>query len=73
VAMEGLLDACPEAQWFEAVDRVRAAAQQHLQAIEQRIAGNQALTPEDRQAILEVARASLRGLFDGAEASPGTS
>ncbi len=72
-AMEGLLDACPEAQWFEAVDRVRAAAQQHLQPVEQRFAGNQALTPEDRQVIIEVARASLRGLFDGAEASPGTS
>jgi len=72
-AMEGLLDACPETQWFEAVARVRRAAQRQLQQIEQRIAGNQPLTPADRQAIVEAACASLHGLFDGAGDVPGMS
>ncbi|HMN22248.1 MAG TPA: F0F1 ATP synthase subunit alpha [Ottowia sp.] len=71
-AMEGLLDACPEALWFEAVDRLRTAAPRQLAQVEQRIAGNQALTAEDRQAIAAAARASLYGLFDGA-GLPGAS
>jgi len=71
-AMEGLLDTCPEALWFEAVDRVRAAAQSQLPQIEQRLAGDQTLTPEDRQAIVEVARASLRGLSGADGAAPET-
>ena len=44
---------------IEAMARVRLAAQEHLQAIDQRIAENQALRPEDREQIIQTARGAL--------------
>ena len=54
-AMEGLFDKLSEQQIIKAMVRVRSATQEHLQAMDQRIAENQALRPEDREHILQTA------------------
>jgi F-type H+-transporting ATPase subunit alpha len=63
-AMEGLLDACPEALWGEAMARIRASVQGRLPEVAQQIEANQVLAAHHRQAIAACARASLQGLFD---------
>ena len=64
--MEGLFDSLTEPQAIEAMAKVRLVAQEHLQALSQRIAENQAMRPEDRKHILETARVALSasGLFE---------
>lgn len=65
-AMEGLFDSLTEPQAIKAMAKVRLVAQEHLQALSQRIAENQAMRPEDRKHILETARVALSasGLFE---------
>ena len=58
-AMEGLFDGLPEEQVSNAMASVRSAAQNQLQAIDERINENQALRPEDRELIIEAARSAL--------------
>lgn len=58
-AMEGLFDAFSEQEAAAAMQKVRDAAQQKLQTIDQRIIDNQALRPEDQQLILATAREAL--------------
>lgn len=58
-AMEGLFDKLPEQQTIEAMVRVRLAAQEHLQEMDQRITENQELRPEDREQIIQTARSAL--------------
>jgi F-type H+-transporting ATPase subunit alpha len=58
-AMEGLFDGLPEEQVSNAMTSVRSAAQNQLQAIDERINENQALRPEDRELIIEAARSAL--------------
>jgi len=68
-AMEGLFDGLPEQQVTDAMASVRAAAQNQLQAIDERITENQALRPEDRELIIETARSALVGSDRSATAS----
>ncbi len=58
-AMDGLLDGLSEQQVTDAMASVRAAAQNQLQAIDERIAKNQVLRPEDRKLIIRVALDAL--------------
>lgn len=58
-AMEGLFDALSEQQISDAMASVRLAAQSQLRAVDERIAENQPLRPEDRAQIIEAARAAL--------------
>ena len=60
-AMEGLFDTCTEPDFGPAMRRVRHAARQQLQAVEQQIAANLPLDPASRDALLEVARTALAG------------
>ncbi|MCB1675656.1 MAG: F0F1 ATP synthase subunit alpha, partial [Halioglobus sp.] len=58
-AMEGLFDDLSERQVVTAMGHVRSAARRELSIIEQRIAHNQSLRPEDNEQIIEVARTAL--------------
>ncbi|HNP64122.1 MAG TPA: hypothetical protein PKH39_09310, partial [Woeseiaceae bacterium] len=58
-AMEGLFDELPEQQVSEAMASIRSAAHDQLQAVDERIRGNQPLRPEDHAQIIATARAAL--------------
>lgn len=58
-AMEGLFDELHERQVSDAMARVRVAAQDQLQAIDERITKNLSLRPADRERILRAARRAL--------------
>lgn len=61
-AMAGLFDPLNEQQISAAMLLVRAAAQQELTVIEERISDNQPLSDEDRQLITDCARTALEDL-----------
>ena len=61
-AMAGLFDSLNEQQISTAMRLVRAAAQQELAVIEQRITDNQPLSEEDQQLITDCARSALEKL-----------
>jgi F-type H+-transporting ATPase subunit alpha len=73
-AMEGLFDGLSEQEVMVAMSGVRSAAQKQLQLINERITGNEALSAEDRELIIEVARSALpasnRSASDHAGAKP---
>lgn len=58
-SMEGMFDGHSEQQVMDAMVNVRAAAQRELQAIDERIAANEALSEDDRQLIIDTARGAL--------------
>lgn len=58
-AMEGLFDGLSEQKIIDAMISVRAAAQNQLQTIDERITENQALSPEDRELIIVTAQSVL--------------
>lgn len=59
-SMEGLLDDLSQQQFIEAMIDLRVAAQTQLQWVDERIAEDQALQPQEREQILDVVRAALR-------------
>lgn len=58
-AMEGLFDGLSEQKVSDAMASVRAAAQNQLQVIDERITKNQALSPEDHELIITTAHGAL--------------
>ncbi|MDY0006745.1 MAG: F0F1 ATP synthase subunit alpha [Spongiibacteraceae bacterium] len=58
-AMEGLFDGLSEQKVSAAMGLIRSAAQEQLQAIDLRIRDNEALSPEDRELIIAVARSAF--------------
>jgi F-type H+-transporting ATPase subunit alpha len=58
-AMEGLVDGLEEQLLVDAMQRIRALAKKQLQEIEQRIADNKELRPEDSERVSAMVRAAL--------------
>lgn len=57
-AIDGLFDNIPEQELVDIMDHIRVAAQK-LHTIEKRITDNEALSEQDRESILKVARSTL--------------
>ncbi len=70
-AMAGLFDGLSEQQAINAMASVRAAAQSELQAIDECISANQALSPADHQLIIGVAQGALSVSAKGAASELG--
>jgi len=58
-AMEGLLDGLEEQPLVDAMQRIRALAKNQLQEVEQRIADNKELRPEDSERVIAMIRSAL--------------
>jgi len=57
--MEGLLDGLEEQPLIDAMQLIRTSAKKQLQEIEQRIADDKELRPEDSERVIAMVRSAL--------------
>ena len=69
-ALEGLFDALSEQQLTDIMVRIRAAVQNQLQVIDERISDNKGLNEEDRALIITTARNALAASRSATTSNP---